>query len=170
MADDPKMVANLAEVEFEGQVWRMWSGVGDLEFEDNIYTGTNWLIEIGDSETDSSGPSGRLVVSFNAALTAQTRNVLHQDYGPLPISIEWIYSNDHGVSWRRIRRKRFGFMSNPSIVDGVFSFEIETYSGDRLRRQGTYVSDETHQAEFPGDTAFSRCREYSEGVEVPWPV
>ena len=153
---------------FVGTPYRYWSGEGELTLGGHAYEGRSF-INISAYETSLDAPDVRLTASFAVADTADREPFL-QDPGPLPVEIEWIHSSDGGHTWIALPRKFVGRLSQPTLHEGVYSIEIETYSGDVARGHPKRWSDEDQQRRYPGDRFFEYTRQLFHGVETRGPL
>ena len=156
----------------DGTVYRVWSGFGDLEFDDVTWSGTQsangaWMA-ISPVTDEIGAPVARAQVSI-AVPSSVVIDMLEIDVGPAQVFLSYIYSQDHGRSWVRSPVGLAGQLSQPQFEDGVYTVEIETYAGDADRGAPRVWSHETQQAEHPGDLGFQFMRALSQGVEAKWP-
>ena len=152
--------------------FRIWSGEGTLDFLGHRWEGTTGsrgaIARIEPLTNDVGEPQNRM--KFTAAVPPQlVRDVLDIDTGPARTSVRWIYSRDGGVSWQLTPAALFGFLSEPSIEDGLYSVEFETWAGDADRGEPVIWSDEFRKERWPGDRGFEDLRELQGGIESTWP-
>lgn len=148
---------------------RFWSGDEDLTFQ-----GETWEAAVGISIqniTDELGnPTRRARASFRLTDDA-LRVALFEDIGPTPVELQWIYSADRGISWNLIDIKFVGRLSKPTIINGTYVVELETYTGSVDRGRPIKWSHEYQMTRNPNriDTAFKRVRSLESGAEIEWP-
>ena len=153
---------------------RFWSGVGDLEFEGETWNGVRSpnndaaFMGISSVEFSQDDPNRRAQITLDAS-NIDVRNQLLQDFGPLTIVLSWIYSEDKGVNWLRVPRSFIGRLSNPVIEGGLYTVDIETYTGDRERIQTRMWSHSTQQREYPGDLGLIHTANIASGFQTTWP-
>ena len=155
----------------------LWSGEGELSWDGETWTGTTFetpegdkgaLVAVSEVTNEAGVPSRRAQISV-AVPPAAVREMLEYDVGPVSVSIHGLYSDDGGVTWKATPFQLFGHLSRPQFAGGVYTVEIETWSGDADRGQPKMWSDETQTAEHPGDKGFEFMRSLSEGVDARWP-
>ena len=158
------IVGWLAEI---GTGHYFWSGEGQLVFDGNTYTGSHF-VTLSPAEATVGAPRKRMTASFRV-FSADLRAAVLQDPGPLPVEINWIYSTDQGQSWTRLPRKFVGRLSSPTIQNGIYTIEIETYGGDVDRGRPLKWSDEDQQDRAPGDKGLEYMRQLASGIDTRWP-
>ena len=97
-----------------------------------------------------------------------TRRLLQEDYGPIPITVGWVRSRDGGRSWTRLSRSFSGRLSNPTLLDGLYTVEIETVLGDADRGTPQRWSYEA-MVNRHNDKFFEAVSSYASGVDLKWP-
>ena len=153
---------------------RVWSGYGDLQFEGEIWTGTQSqqgpFVAISPLTNNVGEPARRASVSI-AVPKSTIRQMLAVDVGPVEVSIKPIQSQNNGKSWIRLARGFKGFLSRPNFDSNtsIYTVELETWSGDSDRGSPRYWSDEHQRQEHPGDKGFEFARALAEGEEISWP-
>ena len=169
------MIAWVMEIAGVGpmrEVFRIWSGLGDLDWNGVIWKGTdsdNGAIVAVSSVTDAVGsPNNRATISVSVPSEA-VRELLAADIGPVTTVLQYIYSLDNGRTYRATSAGLAGQLSNPRFGDGIYTVEIETWSGDVDRGEPKFWSDETQRAEYPGDKGFEFVRALEQGLEIKWP-
>ena len=81
-----------------------------------------------------------------------------------------LYSTD-GRNWIKLSHPVTGVLDNMVLdKDDIISFEIITPEEDSRRGETLVVSDEAHQAEYPGDKTFEYTRPLSQGQKIIWPA
>ena len=158
---------------------RWWTGIGEIVLPDGTYRGMP-IINISSTEESVGAPDNRLQVSIDTnpppsapaqlvqALRDLRVNVL-QGLGFREVTLRRIVSNDEGRTWQILPWKFFGRLSNSQIRDGVWSVDIETFTGDTDRGRPLMWSDSTQLSRFPGDKGFNFTRVLSRGIQTPWP-
>ena len=146
---------------------RFWSGAESLTFDGKTYLAASF-IELSAVETGLGQPQRRLTARFDVS-HPELREHLLVDAGPVTIEIGWIASLDHGLTWQRVPRRFVGRLSRPTIQDGIYTAEIETYRGTVDRGRPLIWSDEAQQLRYPDDRGFAHLRSYASGLKTRWP-
>ena len=149
-----------------------WNGDTDLDFEGKIYEAAIG-IEVKNPTQELSSPQQRATISF-LVTEAQTRSTFSQDLGPTQVEVTWIYSADRGKTWQRVPKRFVGRISRSFIKDGVFTAELETYTGGVDRGLPKKWSHEAQMKRAPGgvDRFFEQNRSIESGVDTnyDWPT
>ena len=153
--------------EFIGTDYRFWNGEGQLTLSGKTYEGASF-VGVTAAEAVAGAPPKRLTANFFVA-DSELRSALSEDFGPLPVQINWIYSADGGSNWTTIGRKHFGRLSGGRMDGGVYSCEIETGSGGIDRGRPYMFSHEDQMARWPGDKGFEYLRALVQGKLTNWP-
>ena len=152
--------------------YRVWSGLGQLDWNGVIWDGTqsvNGSFVSVSPVTDKVGAPDRRA-SVTISVTAEMiRQLLAIDTGPVSVFLRYLYSLDNGVSWIEAPMVLAGRLSQPKFDRGLYTVEIETWSGDVDRGEPKLWSDETQRAEYPGDKGFEFIRGLSQGIDTRWP-
>ena len=152
--------------------YRVWSGLANLDWNGEIWDGTqsvNGAFVAVSPVTDKVGmPDRRASVSI-AVNAEMTRALLAIDTGPVSVFLRYLYSLDNGLSWIEAPMALAGRLSQPKFEQGVYTVEIETWSGDADRGEPKFWSDETQRAEYPGDKGFEFVRGLAQGIDTRWP-
>ncbi len=149
---------------------RLWTGQGGLRLDGKLYRGGGAALKVGAAETAAGDPDRRLTLTLSG-IPKDLRSKFLQDAGPQKTTVEWVYSQDSGKSWRRIEDLSFrGRLSTPSLVEGALQVEIETLRGDVDRGRPLRWSHEDQQRRFPGDKGLEYMRALAQqGQEASWP-
>ena len=140
----------------------------DIRIGGDVYVGGK-AIGISPIEETEGTPDNRASVSF-ALVSAADLARYGVDPGPIPIEIGFAQSGDSGATWTKLTKRHVGRASLPSLEGRELSIEIETLRGDVDRGGELVWSDESQQAEFPGDRGMEYNRAIAAGdVEVAWP-
>ena len=163
--------------EYKG-ITRFWSGPGlitinGLEYL-GVFTESGSIIEFEAPEHELTGVSARSkgILIINSQ---EQREILLQDFGPIPFEVQLIYTNDRagwqdGSVWTLLPVKFRGRLSNPQINGNRYEVEIETQLGDLDRGETRFWSDADQQARYPGDLGLSQMTQLaSTGVNTRWP-
>jgi len=146
----------------------LWTGEDDIVLNGNTYMGMYGLMQVGQLDLTEGQQDDRLAISL-AVETSELLAELLNDPGPALVKVEWYISKDEGKSLIKIPREFHGKLSNPYIEDRIYTVELETIKGDVDRGRISMWSHEGQQALYPGDTCFSRCESYAQGIETRWP-
>ena len=169
----------IAEVHMDPEDVRYWTGIGELTLPDGTYTGLPF-VAISSTEESVGAPDTRLQLAIDTnpppsataahadALLDLKRSII-QGFGFREVTVRRIVSNNEGRTWQILPWKFFGRLSNSQITDGVWTFDIETFTGDADRGRPLLWADSTQLARFPGDKGFNFARILSRGVQTPWP-
>ena len=160
----------------EGEPFRVWSGEGDLEYGGETWNGTilgpsgdkGALVQIGPDQNVLGSPARRTTIAV-AVPPSAVRRMLEYDAGPIPVTVDYIYSEDSGRTWQATGHSIAGRLSRPRFEGGIYSVEVETYSGDVDRGTPRMWSDEAQKQRDPTDKGFEFMRQISQGVETKWP-
>ena len=152
--------------------YRVWSGLGNLDWNGLIWDGTqsaNGSFINVSPVTDKVGTPDRRA-SVSISVTAEmTRELLKVDVGPVSVFLRYLYSLDNGLSWIEAPMALAGRLSQPKFEQGLYTVEIETWSGDADRGEPKFWSDETQRAEYPSDKGFEFVRDLAQGIDTRWP-
>ena len=148
--------------------FHFWSGSGDLDYDGETWRGAYGVVEVSETEQDISAPSQRVTVTVGIADNT-LRAALLQDEGPVVVELRWIYSTDSGLTYVPLPRRFMGRLSRPTMSDGLYRAELETYDGDIDRGRPKYWSHETQIAEHPDDNGLEAMRALGAGIDVSWP-
>lgn len=155
-------------------VVRIWTGVGDLTLDvedgdgEQTWTGGGGLLEVSPARVETGPSSDALTIQVNA-IPDEERARWAVPVGGTPVSMRYIASEDHGVSWTLIPVVRAGVLSGPTIGGGVYSVDIVNEYALRERAHPLTWSDEDHRARYPGDSGLSGMRSLAGGVDLFWP-
>ena len=152
----------------DGTVLSYWTGLKELIFNGNTYSGSGNAINISSIEEAVGVQSKRAQVSISIPDNLQLVRFA-EDQGPVPVKVNWIFSNDNGATWTLLPKVFVGRISNPYIENRVYLVELETYTGDVDSGDVKYWSHESQQARFPGDRGFEYVREIAGGIDIEWP-
>lgn len=153
---------------------RFWSGIGDLEFDGFTWNGVrspnndSALMSVSAVEFSEDAPNRRAQITLDAS-PPEIRDQLLQDFGPLTVELGWIYSEDDGRNWRRIPRLLVGRLSGPIIEGGLYTVDIETYTGDGDRVRPLIWSHATQMRLYPNDLGLVHVNTIASGFETTWP-
>ena len=148
--------------------FHFWSGSGDLDYDGETWRGAYGVVEVSETEQDISAPSQRVTITVGIADNT-LRAALLQDEGPVVVELRWIYSTDSGLTYVPLPRRFMGRLSRPTMSDGLYRAELETYDGDIDRGRPKYWSHETQIAEYPDDNGLEAMRALGAGIDVSWP-
>ena len=146
---------------------RFWSGTEPLTLDGATYLAAAF-IELSAVETGLNQPRRRLTARFDVS-HPELREHMLVDAGPVTIEIGWVASMDHGLTWQRVPRRFVGRLSRPTIQDGVYTAELETYQGTVDRGRPLTWSDEAQRQRFADDLGFAYLQRYASGLETRWP-
>ena len=152
--------------------YRVWSGLDNLDWNGEIWDGTqsaNGAFVAVSPVTDKVGTPDRRA-SVSVAVNAEmTRELLAIDTGPVSVFLRYLYSLDNGLTWIEAPMALAGRLSQPKFEQGLYTVEIETWSGDADRGEPKFWSDETQRAEYPDDKGFEFVRGLAQGIDTRWP-
>ena len=160
--------------EVEGTDLLLWSGFQPMTFSGKTYMGCsdedgNCLVSVSEVEQSLDQPNRRMTVAL-AMTDPAVRARFMQDFGPLPVRIQWLLGGWQGTGFRSTGFSFHGFMSKPKLLDGLYTVEIETYLGDVDRGEPVKWSHESQQVRHPGDIGFNSMRQLASGLEIKWPT
>ena len=152
-----------------------WTGEGDLSFDSKTWRGTTYdgiaTVQASPIQNVRQGAPSRVVVNIAVGTPLDTirHQIVSKDPGPIAVIIRMIYRNSPSDAWTELARKRIGRLSNPTFINGMWSYEIESYSGDIDRYAPKRWSHPDQIAEHPGDMFFEFAAGYESGTDVKWP-
>ena len=165
-------VATLHNVGDPPEDLRLWSGMGDLTYGGNVFQGVTGasgaFAGISAVEQTLGSPVSR-VEAILMVPPAAVREILSFDAGPVNVDIQFIFSADYGDTWNDAPVSVHGRLSNPRLDNGVYTVEIETWTGDADRGTPKLWSDDAQKTEYPGDKAFQFAAQLESGIEARWP-
>ena len=143
----------------------LWSGEGDIEIGGKTYRGLTingtQLSAISSMESVAGLPDRQLRIEVLAP-EAIWRDLFDYDWGPLTTTVGFVLSQDGGHTWTPLNRSFTGFLSNPELNDGIFSFEVVSAISDTDQSPLQNWSEER-------DPIFANMRELENGFEIGWP-
>jgi len=146
----------------------LWSGDEPLNFMGRVYS-PGHFIQLDHAGNEVGTPTRRMAASFSVADPALRASLL-EDSGPLLITARFIHSTDHGATWNLTGNQFMGRLSNPRLSGGVYTTEVETYSGDIDRGRPRRWSHESQvKRGGGGDLAFEMGAQLASGLETRWP-
>ena len=158
----------------EPDALRWWDGELALLFEnvrwEGMRTSTGSLLQVSPINNQIGVPEGRVSVQF--VVTEQAAGLFFaHDLTGIDADVGFIRSADGGSSWERADARLIGRLSEITVDQHVATALVETWYGDVDRGVVRYWNDQEHQAEFPGDTFFSRMEQLASGSFVlrGWP-
>ena len=161
------MISSLGPDSF-GVTQYLWDGGENLEYDNHTYLATKGAITISELPAGIEQSDRRLQLSL-PLIGSVARHEALRNLGPIPIDIQWIVSEDGGVTWRMTPRRFVGRVSAPRIEGDTYTVEAETYLGDADRTMKRLWSDEDQQREYPGDLGLKYARSIHEGLDIGWP-
>ena len=148
---------------------RLWTGQDDLTLSGKTYRGGGAAQSVSEYENASGDPDKRMQISLSGIPT-DLRSQFLKDAGPVPVTVEWISSQDLGSIWSKLPIAFKGRMSTPSMSVGVLTAELETQRGDVDRGRPLRWSHEDQQRRFTGDLGLEYMRALSQqGADTSWP-
>ena len=170
----PEMIGWTLKIEDLGsppETGYWWSGEGTITVGSQAYQGATVngqaFLDVSGVEQTQGLPSRRATIRL-AVVPETTRRLLQQDYGPIPITVGWVRSRDGGRTWTRLPRSFSGRLSNPRLLDGLYTVEIETVLGDADRGIPQRWSYEAFESRH-NDKFFEAVSSYATGIDLKWP-
>ena len=152
-------------IDLDGE--RFWSGDYDLTFLGQVYRGADRLMAVSAVEL---GPENHPEVTFSVAVADATlRESLLRETTAIPITVQWIYSTNDGVTWKTTGFQVSGFLSAPLISDGIYSATVATWSGDATRRTPRQWSPDGQRSRNVNDAGMNDMRRLGQGIQISWP-
>ena len=143
----------------------LWSGEGDIDISGHTYRGLTvhgtQLSAISSMESVAGLPDRQLRIEILAPEVIW-RDLFDFDWGPLSTKVGFVLSQDGGHTWNALSRSFSGFLSNPELNDGTFSFEVVSAISDSDLSPLQNWSEER-------DSLFANMRELENGFEIGWP-
>ena len=169
MTGEPSVLAHwtaiIHRIGSSNETLYLWSGEGDIEIDDNTYRGLTvngtQLSAISSMESVAGLPDRQLRIEILAP-EAIWRDLFDYDWGPLFTIVGFVLSQDGGHTWTPLSRSFRGFLSNPELNDGIFSFEVVSNISDSDQSPLQNWSEER-------DPLFANMRELENGFEIGWP-
>lgn len=152
--------------------YRVWGGLGQLNFAGEVWEGThsaNGAFAAVSTIIDEAGEKAARAEASVVVPADHVREMLEIDVGPISVYLSYIVSRDEGRTWALAPVGLAGQLSAPSFDRGIYTAEIETWAGDADRGTPKLWSDETQKAEYPDDKGFEFVRAYEQGLEARWP-
>ena len=167
-ATSPRMLVPLITLGSGADIARLAGHPTAITVGGDVYEGGK-AVGISPIEETEGTPDNRASVSL-ALVSAADLARYGVDPGPIPIEIGFAQSGDAGATWTKLTKRHAGRASLPNLEGRELSIEIETLRGDVDRGGELVWSDESQQAEFPGDRGMEYNRAIAAGdVEVAWP-
>lgn len=152
-----------------------WSGSDDLTINSQEYIGVarggddGAFMEISAVSNSIGSPAARAQVRLAVDAT-QAQRILTRARAIISIELNWIRSDDDGATWTVLPRTFSGRISNPIISNGIYTADIETYSGTVARGLPRYWSHEHQQSRHSSDNGFAMAAAIAQGVDIRWPI
>ena len=152
-------------------VRRWWSGEGELTLGGLVYEGTSEeqgaLMNVTSVDFEADLPNRR--TQIQASVTNESeRRMSQQDLGFIQATVRWHWSTDR-ITWTTIPKFVQGYLSRPTMTDGILSAEIETFRGADLAVEDCLWSVEEQKRLYPDDTSFRQVGELQDGIDIAWP-
>ena len=147
---------------------RVWTGIGNLTFGGQTYTGIGSVVDIAPAPSEMGAPSSRMTLVL-AASDPAVRAAAFRDPGPRKCRLRWIYSTDEGATWTAVPRQVSAILSSPVLGPATYSLTLELETGERDPNAPKFWSDQdflTRDAAYKGGR-FAQALE--EGLFVEWP-
>ena len=150
-------VAVLVELDFTPDPIRIWSGVGDFQWDNATFTGAGSLLGVGSAEETTETRAVEMTLSLSGIPAEMIDHAMRADYrGRL------------GKVWLAILTEAGGLLGAPIPVfsgrmdvmswsEGTactISLTVESRLADLDRARVRRYTDRDQQAEFPGDLGF----------------
>ena len=156
-------------LEFKGLDYTVWSGEGDLNYNEKVYKGAGRFIELSQLDYQVDQPNNRLTATLVAG-SEEVQQIFVSDDKIYLVEIQWIISIDGGVNFSPTGREYLGRTNGPTYSNGQYTIEIEPTLSDQFRQQPVYWSDEEQQAKYPGDLGLNFASDLIDGVKKgKWP-
>lgn len=150
---------------------RFWSGDTELTYNGHTYEAAKGVF-IRNATSELGAPARRATLSF-VVLESADLSVFTEDLGPEPVEIERIYSVDHGKTWQATGEKFVGRASTGELANGLYTLELETYTGDVDRGEPRKWSHETQAIRVPDSIdlglEMAQQLEGAENKDTGWP-
>lgn len=185
MADPTPLVHILFSVFLEGVVlgqtytssddFHIWDGEEPLTITPpggvaTTFDPVGYALSVGIIETKTGIPDQRMQVSLGVDDdNTKAKTILAQDFGPLPLELRYLASNNGGKTWGFLPIYRKGRASNMQWDSGVLSVEMETPRGDITRGVPRFWSHELQQKRYPGDKGLEFLSRMQEGYQSIFP-
>ena len=148
---------------------RFWTGYGTLTYGGHHWAGGGHALGFSGLELVAGNPDRRSVLTI-AGIDPTLRADFLQDVGPVPVIVQWIYSDDGGATWTDAPVRFVGRISTCKGSEGQFEMEVETLKGDVLRGRPEKISHEDQQRRFKNDRGLEYMRALSQkGFDSGWP-
>ena len=144
-----------------------WTGDGDLEFDDKTFKGIGNVLTVSPATSSISQPTNRMTVQFTLADESIAQRIVRVS-DALPITTEWIMSNDSGMNWKTTGLKYTGRLSAPKFQNGIYTVELETYRGSSQKGPQMWWSEQSQLSRHPGDRCFEYLRRLELGQQSNW--
>ena len=167
-----RTLATLSNIGPDKDTLRLWTGQGQFTYKGNTYEGVvgpnGAFAGISEIEHSLGAPNKR--VQANIIVPPEgIREILAFDSGPVVVDIQLIYSKDGGLTWKDAPISVHGFLSSPSFENGVYSCEIETWTGDIDRGFPRLWSEDSQKRRHPDDEAFQFVKQIEAGFDARFP-
>jgi hypothetical protein len=134
---------------------RMWNGIGNIEWDEEIWVGVGDLIDLGNIEEASDGTATSMVSTLAGVPSDLTAGV-YQDQWQGREAVAWLGAIDaDGALIEEPLQIRAGIMDSLGDSDdgqsAVFTMTIETPALDQGNNRAWRLTNETQQSFFPGD-------------------
>lgn len=142
----------LAEATYpDGELFRVWTGVGPLDFEGERYTGiTPRGASVSGLLADEGNEDAQRVQITLRGIPLAVRPLLHT-YALVRIRLRVVYSLDGGVRWQAVPRSMRGWLSNATLTGDEYTFELATRISDTDRGHPLMWEDAAQRRRANGD-------------------
>ena len=161
----------LVEVMDEKGEWprdRMWTGLGPLMFEGEMYSGIGSILNIEAVNISPDGTSSQATVRMNATDPLIRAAALRDVKDPL-IKMRWIYSADGGHNWTTAPLSAVGRLNGAGLNGAEFLLTLAI--GPQIAIDPSRIFQWTHEDTLrrnPAWGGFEFVRQLEGGVIVDW--
>lgn len=149
--------AILGEMEFASGTVRLWSGMGDLVYDSNTYTGVGALLGVEFPEESSDGSSTGATFTLSGIDSSWNSLALTENYQGRDCTLYYLeFDSNWDIVADPIRFFK-GVMDQMTIQDegstSVVSLSVERENYDS-RAENSLYDDQEQKRRFPGDRGF----------------
>lgn len=160
----------LMEFDFNPEIVALWTGLGNLAWENRMFSGAGDLIGISAIEETAEVRAASTTISLSGVPGAVVDAALDVDYQGYPVTIWLALLNEAGAILGEPLQVLAGRMDTLSYSEGetaTLSLTVENQLVDLGRPRVRRYTDADQQAEYPGDLGLQFVTSLIE-KEITW--
>lgn len=164
--------ALLIEMQFSGGPVRLWTGLGDLTWNGNVFTGAGDLLAVSPIEETAEVASKGITLTLSGLPTSLVATLDGEAWQNRPARVWLALFDEDGVTMIDdpvpIMRGRMDQITHTEGETATVALTIESRLADLERPRIRRYTAADHEAEYPGDLAFAFVEDIANGVDISW--